>query len=293
MPTPLAFIGTGIMGSPMAGHLLAAAHPLSINTRTKSKASDLLAKGATWSDSPKAAASAADTVFICVTDTPDVESVVLGPDGIIHAARPGLTVVDHSTISPSATKRFAQALAEMGAHFLDAPVSGGDVGARNATLSIMVGGDPAAFERVKPLLHHMGKTILHCGPSGAGQLTKIVNQVLVAGTLLSVSEAMTFAQQNGLDLQNTLSVVTGGAANSWQLERLGPKMANRDFAPGFMIDLMQKDLRIVLSAAYESGVPLPATALAQNLFTSAQSSGHGRAGTQALFTVLERLAKGK
>jgi 3-hydroxyisobutyrate dehydrogenase len=292
MPKPLAFIGTGIMGSPMASHLLAAGHPLSINTRTKSKATDLLAKGATWSDSPKAAASAADTVFICVTDTPDVESVVLGPNGIIHSARPGLTVIDHSTISPSATKRFAQALAEKGAHLLDAPVSGGDVGARNATLSIMVGGDQAAFEQIKPLLNHMGKTIVHCGPSGYGQLTKLVNQVLVAGTLLSVCEAMAFAQQNGLDLQKTLSVVTGGAANSWQLANLGPRIANHDFAPGFMIDLMQKDLRIVLSAAFESGVALPATGLAHTLFTSAQSAGHGTSGTQALFSVLQRLSKG-
>jgi 3-hydroxyisobutyrate dehydrogenase len=250
----------------------------------------LLSRGARWADSPQAAASAADVVYICVNDTPDVEAVVLGDRGIIHAARPGLIVVDHSTISPSATQRMAGELAKHGAGFLDAPVSGGDVGARNATLSIMVGGDENAFKTVQPLLNHLGKTIVHCGPSGFGQLTKLVNQILVSFTNLAVCEALTFAARNGLDLAKTISAVNGGAAGSWQLSNLGPKMIARDFSPGFMIDLMQKDLRLVMQSAQEAKVSLPAASLVHQLFTTAQATGHSKSGTQALFTVIERLA---
>jgi 3-hydroxyisobutyrate dehydrogenase len=290
MPTRIAFIGLGIMGGPMAGHLLAAGHSLTVHTRTKSKAEGLLSHGATWADCPADAAALADVVFICVTDTPDVQAVVLGQRGILAAARPGLIVVDHSTISPSATRDVAASLAQRGAHFLDAPVSGGDSGARNATLSIMVGGDPAAFDIVLPLLGHMGKTITHCGPSGAGQLTKLVNQVLVSVTNLAVCEALTFAMNNGLDPQKTLQAIGGGAAGSWQLANLGPKMIAGDFAPGFTIDLQQKDLRLVLQAAGESKTPLPAASLVHQLFTAAQADGRGKEGTQALFTVVNQLA---
>jgi 3-hydroxyisobutyrate dehydrogenase len=291
MSTSIAFIGTGIMGAPMAGHLLAAGHRLTVHSRTKSKAQPLLDRGAAWADSPHAAAASAEVVFICVNDTPDVAAVVMGPQGLLPSARPGLIVVDHSTISPSATREFAAALAARHARFLDAPVSGGDIGAKNATLSIMVGGDESAFNQVKPLLAHLGKTITHCGPSGFGQLTKLVNQILVSGALQAVCEALAFAAKNGLDLTKTLSVVTAGAANSWQLANLGPKMIARDFAPGFMIDLMQKDLRLVMHAAHESGVCLPATSLVHHLFTAAQAAGHGPSGTQALFTVLQRLSQ--
>lgn len=291
MPTKLAFIGMGIMGEPMAGHLLAAGHSVIVHTRTKQKADALLARGATWAASPAEAATGADIVFICVTDTPDVEAVVLGERGILSSARPGLIAVDHSTISPSATRRFGEALAARGGHFLDAPVSGGDIGARNATLSIMVGGDAGAFDTVLPLLKQMGKTITHCGPSGTGQLTKLVNQVLVSVTNLAVCEALTFALSNGLDPQKTIQAVGGGAAGSWQLTNLGPKMVAGDFAPGFMIDLQQKDLRLVMQAAGESKTPLPAASLVHQLFTSAQAHGHGKDGTQALFTVVHNLAK--
>jgi 3-hydroxyisobutyrate dehydrogenase len=290
MPTRTAFIGLGIMGLPMAGHLLAAGHALTVHNRTRSKAERLLATGARWADSPAAAARDADVVFCCVTDTPDVEHVLLGPGGVIESARPGLLVVDHSTISPSATRRFAEALAAKGAHLLDAPVSGGDVGARNATLAIMVGGDAAAFARAEPLLRHMGKTITHCGPSGSGQLTKLVNQILVSVTNLAVCEALSLAASNGLDLRKTIEAVAGGAAGSWQLQNLGPRMAGGDFAPGFMIDLQQKDLRLVLQTAGESNTPLPAAALVHQLFASAQAEGRGRDGTQALYTVLRTLA---
>lgn len=278
------------MGLPMAGHLLSAGHPLIVQTRTQSRAADLLARGARWADSPQAAAASAEVVFICVPDTPDVESIVLGEHGILSAARPGLIVVDHSTISPSATRRMAEKLAEKRAFFLDAPISGGDVGARNATLSIMVGGEESAFNRVRPLLQLMGKSIVYTGSSGTGQLTKLVNQILVSVTNLAVCEALTFASKNGLDLNKTISAVSAGAANSWQLANLGPKMVARDFAPGFMIDLMQKDLRLVMHAASESATCLPASSLVHHLFTAAQAAGHGHSGTQALFTVMQRLA---
>jgi len=292
MPNPVAFIGLGIMGKPMAGHLLAAGLPLTVHSRTKSKADELIARGAGWADSPKDAAAKADVVFICVTDTPDTQEVITGPRGIIHAAKPGMIVVDHSTISPEATRQLAAELARRGAHLLDAPVSGGDVGARNATLSIMVGGDEKIFRVVLPIFGHMGKTITYCGPSGAGQLTKLVNQILVSVTNLATCEAMIFARKNGLDLKRTIDAVAGGAAGSWQLANLGPRMAVGDYKPGFMVDLQQKDLRLVLQSAEQSHTSLPATSLVHQLFSSAQAAGLGKAGTQSLFTVLERLASG-
>jgi 3-hydroxyisobutyrate dehydrogenase len=290
MPVPVAFIGLGIMGLPMAGHLLEAGHSLTVHTRTKAKANLLLKQGARWADTPRAAVEAADVVFICVTDTPDVEAIVLGRDGLIHAERPGLVIVDHSTISPAATRDLAEALAARNMTLIDAPISGGDVGARNATLSIMVGGDRKTFERVEPLLQCMGKTITYCGPSGAGQLTKLVNQILVTITNLAVSEALIFARQHGLDLEKTIEAIGSGAAGSWQLSNLGPKMVAGDWRPGFMIDLQQKDLRLVLQAAEQAQVSLPAASLVHQLFIAAQAAGHGKHGTQALFCVLEKLA---
>jgi len=291
MAAKAAFIGTGIMGAPMAGHLLSAGNSLIVNSRTKAKAEELIARGAKWANSAKEAAAGAEFVFVCVNDTRDVEKVILGKDGVVESARAGLVVVDHSTISPSATRKMAEALKARGAALLDAPVSGGDVGAKNATLSIMVGGEEAAFQKALPLLSHMGKTIVHCGPSGFGQLTKLVNQILVSVTLTGVAEAMAFAKKNGLDLAKTISVVSGGAAKSWQLENLGPKMMAHDFRPGFMIDLMQKDLRLVMQSGQEAGAPLPVAAVVHQLFASAQAHGHGKDGTQAIFDVMEKLAK--
>jgi 3-hydroxyisobutyrate dehydrogenase len=290
MPQRLAFIGLGVMGAPMAGHLLAAGNSLVITTRTKSKASGLIDKGATWVASPADAAAVADVLFVCVNDTPDVQAVLLGDNGVIKAVRKGAIIVDHSTISPSATRGFADQLSAKGATLLDAPISGGDVGARNATLAIMVGGDKNAFDKVEPLLRVMGKTITHCGPSGAGQLTKAVNQILVSVTNMAVCEALVFAKRNGLDLSKTIEAVAGGAAGSWQLVNLGPKMIQHDFRPGFAIDLQQKDLRIILESAEQSRASVPAASLVHQLFTAAQAAGHGKDGTQALFTVLEKLA---
>src|SRR2546421_9802431 len=290
MANRLAFIGLGVMGQPMAGHLLDAGHELVVFTRTRSKARALINRGAKWAGSAAEAASNADVIFLCVPDTPDVEAVVLGDKGIADGVRRGAIVVDHSTISPSATRRVAKELATRGVKFLDAPISGGDVGARNATLAIMVGGDQAAFEKVQPLLRHMGKAITYCGPSGAGQLTKLVNQILVSVTNMAVCEALVFAKRNGLDLAKTIAAVEGGAAGSWQLSNLGPKMTKHDLRPGFTIDLQQKDLKIVLQTAEESNASLPAASLVHQLFTAAQAAGHGKDGTQALYTVLEKLA---
>src|SRR4051812_15923093 len=291
MTKRVAFIGLGIMGLPMAGHLLAAGHAVAVHTRTRGKAEAILTKGATGAETPSEAAAGAKVVFVCVTDTPDVRAVLTGAGGVIEAARPGLIVVDHSTISPTATREMAAELARRQAGLLDAPGSGGGVGARNGTLSIMVGGPPEEFAKVEPLLRHMGKTITHCGPSGAGQLTKLVNQILVSVTNLAVSEALVFARNNGLDAEKTVAALAGGAAGSWQLQNLGPRMLKGDFAPGFTIDLQQKDLRLVIEAAAQAKTPLPALALVHQLFTSAQAAGRGRDGTQALFTVIEKMSK--
>ena len=281
------------MGLPMAGHLLKAGNKLIVHNRTKAKADAPIKQGATWADSPRAAAEAAEIVFICVTDTPDVEAVVLGNNGVASAARPGQIVVDHSTISPSATRKMAKALEAKKAFFLDAPVSGGDIGAQNATLSIMVGGDETAFNKVLPLFQKLGKTITYCGPSGNGQLTKLTNQVLVSITNLAVCEALVFAKENGLDPAKTIAAIGGGAAGSWQLTNLGPRMVAGDFKPGFMIDLQQKDLRLVMQTAQESKLDLAAASLVHHFFANAQQAGRGRQGTQALFAVVEDVAKKK
>jgi 3-hydroxyisobutyrate dehydrogenase len=290
MDTRIGFIGLGIMGGPMAARLLDAKYPLVVHSRTKSKVSRLIARGARFVESPAEVAKQSDVVIICVTDTPDVEAVVRGAEGIVSSARRGLIVVDHSTISPAATKQIADDLDKLGVKFLDAPVSGGDTGAKNGTLSIMVGGDRETLDRVDPILRVLGQTITHCGPSGAGQLTKLVNQILVSVTNLAVCEALVFAKKHKLDLEKTISAVGGGAAGSWQLNNLGAKMVVGDLRPGFMINLQQKDLRLVLQAAEESNTSLPAASLVHQLFAAAQAAGHGKNGTQALFTVVEKLA---
>lgn len=284
----LAFIGLGIMGLPMAGHLLAAGYPLTIHSRTKSKAESLIQCGAAWAASSAEAAREVDVVFLCLPDTPDVESVVTA---LLPTMRSGQIVVDHSTISPAATRTLAATLLSKGAHLLDAPVSGGDVGARNATLSIMVGGDPRAFDTALPYFQRMGKTITYTGPSGSGQLTKLTNQVLVSLTNLATCEALTFAIANGLDPAKTIQAIGSGAGSSWQLNNLGPRMVAGDFAPGFMVDLQVKDLRLVTEAMRDAKVNLPASPLVRSLFERLQQTGHGRDGTQALYlAVKERSA---
>ena len=228
--------------------------------------------------------------MICVSDTPDVDAVLHGDDGVLAGISAGDLVIDHSTISPSATITFAAEAADAGAAWLDAPVSGGSEGATRGTLSIMVGGDDKEFRRALPYLESFGTTITHVGPTGSGQSVKIVNQILVVGTQLAVSEALLFAQASGLDLEKTLSAVSGGAAGSWMLSNRGPQMIVRDWRPGFTIDLQQKDLRLVLEAADELGSPVPGTSLIFQMYRALQRQGFGGDGNHALVKALEELS---
>lgn len=289
----IGYIGLGIMGSAMAGNLLKAGFGVVAHNRTQGKARPLLDAGAKWAASPAEAARRSDVVCVNVTDTPDVESVIFGDGGIVEGAagRSGLVVVDHSTISPAATRDMARRLAERGIEFLDAPVTGGDVGARAGTLSIMVGGEASTLERVMPMLQAVGKTITHLGPAGAGQACKACNQILCAVNLMGVCEALGLAVREGIDVRKVLAVTTAGAGGSWSLANLGPRIAEGDMAPGFMIDLILKDLAIVQAESKGTGLPMPATGLAAELFRAATMNGEGRSGTQAVSRVYELLGK--
>lgn len=285
------YIGLGIMGAPMAAHLLRAGYPLRVFNRTATKAAALVAAGAVACETPAAVASGCDVLLLNVTDTPDVEAVLFGAEGAATALARGTVVVDFSTISPGATRGFATRLAKPGVAFLDAPVTGGQVGAQNATLTIMVGGDAAAFARVRPLLEVVGKKIVHVGPSGAGQALKACNQILCAVNMIGVCEALLLAKRSGLDLALALETLGTGAGGSWAWTQLGAKLVAGDLQPAFMIALMQKDLRIVQDAAQRMGVPLPGTALAQQLFRAVEAEpGGAQLGTQAMMRALEKLA---
>ena len=289
MKPQIAFIGLGIMGAPMVANLLKAGYPVTVFTRTKSKAKPAIDTGAAWADSPAQAAQNSDVVITCVPDTPDVEAVLLGPDGVIEAAREGLICIDMSTISPDATRRMASVLAEKGVHLLDAPISGGQIGAVEAKLSIMVGGPVDVVEKVRPVLETMGRAITHCGPVGSGQTTKLANQVMVIHTIMSIAEGIAFAEQAGLDLDTTYAVTTSGAAYSHSLKHLGRKIIDGDLKPAFMVDLQLKDLRLVAEYAEKIGQPLPGTKLAMELMTKLTEQGRGRDGTQALVDIIRQL----
>lgn len=285
------FVGLGIMGQPMAGHVLQAGHELFVHSRTRARASELLARGAIWSDSPEACARASEVLCINVPDTSDVQAVLHGPRGAAPGLRRGSIVVDFSTISPEVTRSLAVQLAEQGVDMLDAPVTGGEIGAKNATLTIMGGGAAAAFERVRPLLACLGKHVAYVGPSGSGQTLKACNQVLVALNMIGVCEALMLAEQGGLDLKQALETLGTGAGGSWAWTNLGSKIVQNDLKPAFMIRLMQKDLRIVQDAARRCGVPLPGTALAQQLFRAVEAEpGGADLGTQAMIRAYKRLA---
>ena len=287
----IGFIGLGIMGQPMAGHLQRAGHKLYVHTRTAAKAQPLLDAGAHWCATPAEVGRHCDLLITIVTDTPDVEAVLFGPDGAAETLARGACVVDMSTICPDATRAFARRLDERGVTLLDAPVTGGDIGARNATLTIMAGGDAAAFERVRPVLELMGKRIVHVGPSGSGQTLKACNQILCAVHMIATCEALTLAKRSGLDLSIALETLGSGAGGSWAWSNLGPKIAAGDLAPAFMIELIQKDLRIVQGAAQALRVALPGTALAQQLFRAVEAEeGGGRLGTQGMIRAIEKLA---
>ena len=287
----IGFIGLGIMGSPMSLNLLKAGFTVTVYNRTEEKADELVKAGARKAQTPKEVAENSDIIITIVSDTPDVKEVILGENGVIEGVKEGSAGIDMSTISPAVTKEIAGKLREKGVEMLDAPVSGGDTGAINGTLAIMVGGSETTFKRCLPVFEAMGKTITYVGGNGMGQTTKLCNQILVTVTNIAVSEAVLFAQKAGLDADVMIEATKGGAAGSWQLANLGPKMVAEDYAPGFMIDLQQKDLRLVLEAAREMNLPLPASAYVNQLFAGNQSRGEGRLGTQALIKSIKRIGE--
>lgn len=284
------YIGLGIMGRPMALNLLRAGHELWVFARRAEAVAPLVNAGATACGSPREVAAHADFVFTNVSDTPDVEEVLLGPSGVVHGARPGSVVIDNSTILPSATRRMAKVLQGMGVEMLDAPVSGGEQGAVDGTLSVMVGGAAPAFERALPLLRAIGRNIVHVGDNGAGQVAKACNQVVIAQTVAAVAEGLLLATAEGVDPAKVREALLGGFAASRVLEVHGKRMLDRNFAPGFMARLHQKDMRIVLETAHELGLPLPGAALVTQYVNALVGRGDGALDSSALATVLERMA---
>ncbi|MGH1542097.1 MAG: NAD(P)-dependent oxidoreductase [Arenicella sp.] len=278
----IGFIGLGIMGKPMAGHLLRAGYKMQVYNRTQSKADELVENGATRAMTPAEAAKGADVVITIVSDTPQVEEVLFGDDGVAETIQAGSIVVDMTTMNATAIREFANRLQQQDVALLDAPVSGGDIGAINATLSIMVGGEQMVYDRVKPLFDVMGSRSNLIGPIGSGQITKSCNQILVGTALMGVCEALLLAEKNGLNLHKVVDAVAGGAAQSFQLEKLGPLIVEEDYKPGFMIDLIVKDLHIVQDVAKASGLSLETTNLLTEYFENRQGKGDGALGTPAL-----------
>ncbi|HEV8655254.1 MAG TPA: NAD(P)-dependent oxidoreductase [Candidatus Limnocylindria bacterium] len=287
------FVGTGIMGAPMARNAMKSGFAVTATNRTLSRAEPLAKDGATVVKTPREVAERSDIVVTMVPNTPDVEAAVFGPDGVAAGAREGLLLIDMSTISPAATREFADRAAKNRPpfHTLDAPVSGGELGAIEARLSIMIGGDASDVKRAMPLFEALGKTIVHIGDHGAGQACKLANQIAVALNNLGVSEALVFAASQGIDLEKTRQVIAGGAGSSWAMQNYAPKMLAGDFRPGFMIDLQQKDLRIVLDNAFADHISVPGAALVHELYNALQKDGGGREGNHALIKVIERLSK--
>lgn len=271
----VAFIGMGTMGAPMALNLLKAGHKVTVHNRTREKEAAVAAAGARRAASPAEAAEGAEVVIICVSDTPDLDRVTLGESGVIHGAAPGTVVVDMSTVSPGATRRIAAALRERGVHMIDAPVSGGSEGARKGTLSIMVGGEEADLDKVRPALEAMGNTITHVGPIGSGQLAKAINQIVVAGTYWGVAEGMALGLKAGLDMQKVVQAVGKGAAGSWAMTNRSGNMINNSYPLGFKVRLHRKDLNIALAVARELGVTLPVAAYVEQVETGLIARGHG------------------
>jgi len=283
----IGWIGTGVMGAPMAGHLMDAGHFLTVHTRTRAKAEGLLARGAAWAQNAAEAADSADVVFSMVGFPADVEATHLGPEGTLTAENPAPLLVDMTTTSPELARRIHAAGAERGVGCIDAPVSGGDVGAREATLSIMVGGDEAHVMKVRPLLELLGRQVVHQGGPGTGQHTKMVNQILIATNMIGVCEGLLYAKAAGLDPTTVLESVGSGAAGSWSVSNLAPRMIRRDFEPGFFIEHFLKDLGIALHEAERMGLALPGLEMAKKLYEDASAKGLGRKGTQALLLALE------
>ena len=288
----IAWIGTGVMGQAMAGHLLAAGHELVVYSRTKAKAQALIDAGARWADSPAQAADGADVAISMVGVPSDVEEVHLGRRGTLSIAKPPAMIIDMTTSRPSLAQRIAQEASKRGAGSLDAPVSGGDVGARNATLSIMVGGEKAHVDSALPLLQLMGKNIVHHGAPGAGQHAKVVNQILIASIMVGMCEGLTYVNRAGLDPTKVIESVGSGAAGSWAINNLGPRIIKGNFEPGFYVEHFIKDLGIALEEARHMKLNLPGLALAKQLYDAAHAQGYGRKGTHVLYEVMGKMNVG-
>lgn len=287
----IGFIGLGAMGKPMAENLMRAGYPLSILTRTRSRVEDLLAQGAQWCDTPRAVAEASDAVITMLPDTPDVEGAVTGTEGILAGARPGMLIIDMSTISPVAARRIAAAVEAKGCDFLDAPVSGGDIGARKGTLSIMVGGRETAFARAEPIFRVLGQTILRIGDAGAGQTTKAANQILISATIEAIAEALVFAAKAGVDPAKVRQALLGGSAQSRLLETHGARMIERTFRPGFRMRLNKKDLDISVEAGRVYGAALPVAEKVRELMGETLRNGQGEMDNSSFILLLEKLSE--
>ena len=284
------WVGTGVMGAAMAARLREAGHSLTINTRTKSKAQSLLDAGAQWAESPRVVAEQTDVVFTIVGFPDDVREVYFGEDGLLAGAKEGTTLVDMTTTEPSLAVEIYQKAKEQNVPTVDAPVSGGDVGAKQGTLSVMVGGDRDAVDRMMPLLELMGKNIIYQGEAGAGQHTKMCNQITIAGTMVGVCESLLYGYPAGLDLPNMLRSISGGAAACWTLDNLAPRIVNRNFDPGFYVEHFIKDMGIALQEAHRMGLSMPGLALAHQLYEATKAQGHGKLGTHALTLALEQMS---
>ncbi len=291
MQPVLGWIGTGVMGRWMCQHLLDKGYRIVVSSRTQAKAEPLVTAGATWAATPAEVARQADIVFTMVGFPADVKEVYLGDQGILSGGREGLITVDMTTTKPSLAQEIAAAADPLGVRTVDAPVSGGDVGARNAQLSIMVGGDADTVQTVLPLLEIMGRQIVHQGPVGSGQHTKMCNQIVIAGTMIGVCESLVYGYRAGLDLEKVLESISGGAAGCWSLTNLAPRILKRNFDPGFFVEHFIKDMGIALEEARRMNLCLPGLALVHQLYLSVAANGGGRSGTQALMLALESMSQ--
>ncbi len=288
--TRIGWIGTGVMGSSMCGHLMTKGFKATVFNRTRERARPLIDRGAAWADSPTAVAENSDVIFSIVGFPADVRDVLLGPSGALAGATAGKILVDMTTSEPSLAREVYEAARSRGVASVDAPVSGGDIGAREARLSIMIGGDKEVVDRLRPLFECMGKTIIHQGPAGAGQHTKMVNQILIATLMIGVCEALLYGYKAGLDLNTVLESVSGGAAGSWSLSNYAPRILKGNLDPGFMVEHFIKDMGIALAESKRMNLALPGLALAEQLYLALKSQGHGRKGTHSLILALAKIS---
>jgi 3-hydroxyisobutyrate dehydrogenase len=291
--TRIGWIGTGVMGQSMSRHLVSAGYPTTVYSRTRGKAQEVLDLGATWAGTPRAVAEASDVVFTMVGFPADVREVYFSPDGILAGVRPGALLVDMTTTEPTLAKEIDERAHDKGARAVDAPVSGGDVGARNQTLSIMIGGAPEAVAAVMPLFQILGRNIVHQGGPGAGQHTKMCNQIVIAGTMIGVCESLLYAYRAALDPGKMLESIRSGAAGCWSLENLAPRVLQGNFEPGFIVEHFVKDMGIALAESQRMGLVMPGLALVHQLYLALQAQGYGRRGTQALLLALEHISNVK